>query len=84
MNYSGGGFGWMMPFRFGFFGLIVILAWWVFIIWAIIAFARWVGQLAGGHPQRHVMSALGIAKERYAKGELNKEEYEEIKKELMR
>lgn len=77
MDYYGGGFG------FGMFGFIVMIAWWAFIIWAVATGIRWVVRSASDrHPQRHMPSALAIAKQRYAKGELTREEYEEIKKEL--
>jgi putative membrane protein len=82
MNYYGGEFGFGMPFGFGILGLIFMLAWWGLIIWAIVLFVQWIVRSSNGHERRHTMSALDIAKARYAKGELNKEEYEEIKKEL--
>lgn len=84
MNYYGGGFGSMMPFGFGITGSLFMLLWWGLIIWAVVLVIQLIARSSGRHPQRHVMSALDIAKERYAKGELNKEEYEEIKKELMK
>jgi putative membrane protein len=70
--YHGGfGFWWLMPI-----GMIIF---WGLIIWGIVALVRWNRH---GH---QVMtssseSALEILKTRYAKGEINKEEYEEKKK----
>jgi putative membrane protein len=70
-----GGFGWMwlMPvFFILFLGLI---------IWAIVAIVRGVsqpGSSGSGPPD----SALEVLKRRYARGEINKEEYEEKKKDL--
>jgi putative membrane protein len=72
-----GGFGWMwlMPF----FWLIVP----VLIIWAIVALVR--GTSRSGSPDSgssHVESALEVLNKRYARGEINKEEYDEKKKDL--
>jgi putative membrane protein len=72
-----GGFGWMwlMPiFWILFLGLI---------IWGIVALVRGTGQPRGpdassGQPD----SALEVLRKRYARGEINKEEYEEKKKDL--
>ncbi|MBI4283642.1 MAG: SHOCT domain-containing protein [Chloroflexi bacterium] len=53
------------------------------IIWAVVALVRGVSQpgssaSASSRPD----SALEILKKRYARGEINKEEYEEKKKDL--
>ena len=70
-----GGFGWMwlMPiFSIVFLGLI---------IWAIVASVRSLSQSRGQDSSRTV-SALEVLKQRYARGEIGKEEYEEKKKDL--
>jgi putative membrane protein len=58
--------GWMMIFWVVIIGLIV---------WAVI----WFSRREGSTPKR---SPLDIAKERYASGEISKEEFEKIKKDL--
>jgi len=71
-----GGAGW------GWFGLMHML-WWVLIIAGIVVLVRWAfgGDIRGG---RHVTEsrALEILHERYARGEINREEYEERKRVL--
>jgi putative membrane protein len=72
-----GGFGWMwlMPV----FGLIVP----ILIIWAIVALVRGTRQSGSSDSgSSQAESALEILKKRYARGEINKEEYEEKKKGL--
>ncbi len=70
-----GGFGWMwlMPvFWIVFLGLI---------IWAVVAAVR--GSSESRSPDSSKAdSALELLKKRYARGEINKEEYEEKKKDL--
>src|SRR3989339_462040 len=74
---------------FGSFGWIFMIVFWGLIIWAIIAVIR--GGLGKGHmcghdhdDDAHVKdkSPLEILKERYAKGEIDKKEFEERKKDL--
>ncbi len=62
--------GWMMIFW------VVIIA---LIVWGIIALVK-RGTSTSDTPQKR--DPLDIAKERYAKGEISKEEFEQIKKDL--
>jgi putative membrane protein len=69
---------------FGSMGLMSVF--WVLIlgliIWAVIALARGVGQPAS--PDSGASdSALNVLKKRYAHGDINKDEYEEKKKDLL-
>lgn len=64
--FNGMGGGWM-------------ILWWVIIIAAIVLITRYLT------PSRTIdshKSALDILKERYAKGEISKEEFQKKKKEL--
>ena len=79
-NYYGNMMGW----GFG-FGWIFMFIFWGLIIWAIFALVRGVsghgccGHGGKGHGEK---TPLDILKERYAKGEINKEEFESKKKDL--
>jgi putative membrane protein len=72
----GGHWGWMGG---GFFILF-----WVIVIVAIIFIIRWLVQQGGRHRGAgHEETALDILKKRYARGEINKDEYEQKKKDLL-
>ncbi len=69
------------------FGWIAMLLFWVLVIWAIFALVRgFSGHNCCGHNQgehKHGEGkVLDILKERYAKGEISKEEFERMKKDL--
>ena len=58
---------------------IGMLLFWLIVIVGIVLFVKWV---SGQSSSQKGTSALDILKERYAKGEINKEEFEAKKKDL--
>ena len=83
-RYGDWGYGHMFDYGFG-FGWIFVLIVWALIIWAIIAFVRAASGKGGSNWSTHEKEdyAMKILKERYAKGEITKEEFEKMKKDLL-
>jgi len=76
-NYDGGFF----PFHF--IGFIGMIAFWALVVAGIIWLVRNVSSDAGRGPATHGHeSPLDILKSRYAKGELSKEQFESMKKDI--
>lgn len=71
-----------MPF-FG-LGAIFMILFWGIVIWGFIVFVKWVAGENGGARARNkeAKSAIEILRERYAKGEIDKSEFEDKKKDL--
>ncbi len=80
MNWTYGYDG--MAGMFGFGGFLFMLAWWVAVIYAVVWVIRQITNGGAHHEKTHRVSAMDILKERYAKGEINKQEFEEKKKDL--
>ncbi len=85
-EYEEGGYGMMGPWMMGGFGM----GWWMPIVWivilgliawAVIALTKRAGGTSTQDSNRHI-SAMEILKERYARGEIGKEEFEEKRKDL--
>jgi len=77
-GYGGYGAGW------GVFGVVHMLLWWVLIILGIVVLVRWlVGGRHGASRPPSEDRALAILRERYARGEIDKSEYEARKKDLL-
>ena len=68
---------WGIGFGFGWLFMIVF---WALIIWVVLVLTKSVSGRGYGHRRHHEKTALDILKERYAKGEINKAEFEEKKK----
>ena len=71
----------------GWFGLIFTVLFWVLVVWGIIALIRWIlqakiGQSGADASNRESSRAMEILKERYAKGEISRDEFESMKKDL--
>ena len=74
MGAYGGGWG----MGFGRVGMALLC---VLIIVAIVVLVRWTSG-SGTHSPPHAKAALDVLKERYARGEIDKQEFEEKKHDL--
>ena len=73
---AGYGWGWGMGF-----GMISMVLFWVLVILGIVVLVRWVGgSSASGTPPSK--TALDLLNERYARGEIDKQDFEERKRDI--
>ncbi|OGO56940.1 MAG: hypothetical protein A2Z32_01035 [Chloroflexi bacterium RBG_16_69_14] len=72
-GFDGGALGWIWMFG----GLLVMVGFVVLIVWAVGAVSRGGTSREPGRP-----TALDILRERYARGEITQQEFEQAKKTL--
>jgi putative membrane protein len=72
-GFGGMGWGWIG------LGMAHMLLFWVLVILGIVAVTRW---LAGGPGSDRPARAIDILKARYARGEITKEQFEAMKRDL--
>jgi putative membrane protein len=69
------------PHDLAYAGLMLLLI--AIIVFGLVVLISWYGRRQGWlHTKQSNLSPLDIAKERYAKGEITKDEFEQIKKDL--
>jgi len=78
--------GWMMSgwgMDYGLFGWLIMFLFWILIIAAVVLGVRWFidqGKLKGSGVEE---TPLDILRKRYASGEIDKEQFETMRRELM-
>lgn len=77
MMWGDYGWGWGMGF-----GMISVVLFWVLVILGIVILVKWIAGGSSGPGQPPGKTALDILKERYARGEIDREEFEQKKRDL--
>ncbi len=60
-----------------------IWVFWIAVLVGLVFLIKWIVQQSSGTKPRDKEDALEILKKRYAKGEIDKEEFEQKKKDLL-
>lgn len=76
MDYMGH-FGWGMGFCW-----VFMLLFWVLVILAIVALVKWLAGSMSTKAGTEEMTPREILERRYARGEISREEYERMKRDL--
>lgn len=72
-----GGTGWIMGI-----GWIFMVLVWVLVVVGIIALIRWLGMSSSNSHETQQKTPLQILHERYARGEIEREEFEQKRRDL--
>ncbi len=78
-DWGGGGWGW----GWGFGGIFMIL-FWALIILGVAALVKWLAAGGGGGEQGGSPASrpMDILKERYARGEITRDQFEQMRRDL--
>ena len=87
-GWQGYGYGMMGPWMMGGFGgmwfmPIFMIVFWGLVIWGIVALVRGVSSPGNTGSSGQADSPMEVLKKRYARGEINKEEFEDKKKDIV-
>ena len=79
------GLGMMGNWGMGWFGMIFMMIFWVLVIVGLVFLIKWLIQTTGSgkSAEQTGSRAVEILKERYARGEIDKAEFESKKKDLL-
>lgn len=75
-----GGYGWEGGWGWG--GMIGMSLFWILVVVAIVALVRGIWSGGAASERRPQRTALDILNERYARGEIEREEFEQKKRDL--
>ena len=64
------------------FGLIFMILFWALIILVVIAIVKWLMGASGDKGSQSPKSARQILEERYARGEIDREEFDQKRRDL--
>ena len=69
----------------GWFGMLFSLLFWILVIVAIVYLIKYLARASRGDRKsvQHGSNAMDILKERYARGEIDRNEFEQMKQDLM-
>lgn len=71
---------WSVPWWWG----LIMMIFWLVILVGIAVFIAWlVRQVIGREPRSGTNRALEILQERYARGEITREQYEQMRRDLL-
>ncbi len=77
------GNGMMYGYHYGMGWMLISLVFWILLIAGAVLLVLWIiGKSGRGARARVEESALDILKKRYARGEITKEQFEEMKKDI--
>jgi putative membrane protein len=75
--WGGYDYGWGMGF-----GMISVVLFWILVILGIVVLVKWISSASSGPGRTTEKTALEILKERYARGEIGREEFEQMKRDI--
>ncbi len=75
-----GNFGWSM---FGGIGWIFMILWWSLLVIGVVVFIRWISDQSRAGGRGREKTAIDILEERYARGEIDRKEFEEKKRDIL-